>query len=207
MFEPLQKGAVRRITRNLAVAGITWGLLVALAAGSGFLRSLYPPLIGPLVALGIVIPATVYFLSPALKAYFRTVGLYPLTMFHIWRIPAALVFFWYGAHDALPPVFWMLAGGGDFLSGVLALPLLRGPASREGYVLKHAFGFADFIVAVGTGLTLTLLHDPRMAPIRDLPLALIPLFGVGISGASHIIAFHILWTERRASPALRLATA
>jgi hypothetical protein len=207
MFETLEKSAVRRITLKLGVAGITWGLLVAIAAGSGFLRSLYPPLIGPLVALGIVIPVTVYFLSLTLKAYFRTVGLYPLTVFHVWRIPAALVFFWYGAHGVLPPVFWILAGSGDFLSGVLALPLLRGPAARSTYLSKHLFGFADFVIAVGTGLTLTLLHDPRMAPIRDLPLALIPLFGVGISGASHIIAFHLLWTERSTSSALGLASA
>jgi hypothetical protein len=75
---------VRRITRKLAAYGIGWGLLVALAAGSGFLRSLYPPLIGPLVALGIVVPVTVYFLSPAPKTYFRTVGLYPLTVLHVW---------------------------------------------------------------------------------------------------------------------------
>jgi hypothetical protein len=56
----------------------------------------------------------------------------------------------------------------------------------------HRFGFADFVVAVGTGLAFTLLLDPRMAPITALPLALIPLFGVGISGATHIIAFDML---------------
>jgi hypothetical protein len=207
MFEPLGKGAVRRMTVKLATCGIVWGLLVALAAGSGFLRSLYPPLIGPLVALGIVVPVTVYFLSPALAAYFRTVGLSPLTVFHVWRIPAALVFFWYGAHGALPPVFWMLAGSGDLLAGVLTLPLLRGPVDRRSYLSKHVFGFADFVVAVGTGLTLTLLHDPGMAPIHDLPLALIPLFGVGISGASHLIAFHLLWIGRHAASASRLAAA
>jgi hypothetical protein len=207
MFEPLGKETIRRITVKLAAAGIAWGSLVALAAGSGFLRSLYPPLIGPLVALGIVIPVTAYFLSPALKAYFRTVGLYPVTVFHVWRIPAAFVFFWYGAHGELPPLFWILAGTGDLLAGILTLPLLRRHGDRRTYLSKHLFGFADFVVAVGTGLTLTLLHDPRMAPIRDLPLALIPLFGVGISGASHIIAFHLLWIERHAASASGLATA
>jgi hypothetical protein len=151
MVRTLERNAVQRITLELGAAGIAWGLIVAIAAGSGFLWWLYPPLIGPLVALGIVIPVTVYFLSPALKAYFRTVGLYPLTVLHVWRIPAALVFFWYGAHGALPPVFWILAGGGDFLSGVLALPLLRGPVARGTYLSKHLFGLADFVVAVGTG--------------------------------------------------------
>jgi hypothetical protein len=31
-----------------------------------------------------------------------------------------------------------------------------------------------------------------MAGIQTLPLALIPLYGVGISGASHIMAFDLL---------------
>jgi hypothetical protein len=31
-----------------------------------------------------------------------------------------------------------------------------------------------------------------MAPIAILPLALIPLFGVGISGATHLMAFDML---------------
>jgi hypothetical protein len=207
MFKPLGQSAVRRMTRKLAAAAIAWGLLVALAAGSGLLRLLYPPLIGPLVALGIVVPVILYFQSLALQAYFRTIGLYPLTVFHVWRIPAAFVFFWYGAHGALPPAFWILAGSGDLLSGALALPLLRGPLGRDAYLTKHLVGFCDFLVAVGAGLTLTLLHDPRMAPIRELPLALIPLFGVGISGASHVVAFHLLWIERRASSAVNLATA
>jgi hypothetical protein len=207
MSDDLGAPSVRRITRKLALAALTWGSLVAIAASSGFLRSLYPPLMGPLVGLGIAIPVVVYFSSSALQAYFRTVGLYPITVFHVWRIPAALVFLWYGLHGILPPAFWILAGVGDFLSGLLALPLLRGPTSRDIYLSKHLFGFADFVVAVGTGLTLTLLHDPRMGAIRDLPLALIPLFGVGISGASHIIAFDLLWSERRGGAAAEMASA
>jgi hypothetical protein len=197
MSNRLDPPSVRRITLKLTVAAVAWGSLVAVAASSGLLRSLYPPLIGPLVGLGIALPVIVYFSSPALKAFFRTVGLYPITVFHVWRIPAALVLFWYGLHGVLPPVFWIIAGVGDFLSGVFTLPLLRGPAGRNTYLSKHLFGFADCVGAVGTGLTLTLLNDPRMCAIRGLPLALIPLFGVGISGASHIIAFHLLWSERR----------
>ena len=66
------------------------------------------------------------------------------------------------------------------------------PESRRRYIAFHLFGFADFVVAVGTGLTLTLLADPKMDGIRTLPMALIPLFGVGISGASHLMAFDLL---------------
>jgi hypothetical protein len=63
---------------------------------------------------------------------------------------------------------------------------------RFRYRSFHRFGFADFVVAVGTGLTFTLLQDPLMALITTLPFALIPLFGVGISGASHLMAFDML---------------
>jgi len=57
---------------------------------------------------------------------------------------------------------------------------------------EGVFGFADFICAVGTGLTFTLIGDPLMATLTTLPMALIPLFGVGISGASHIVALNAL---------------
>ena len=62
--------------------------------------------------------------------------------------------------------------------------------------LPTRFGFADFVVAVGTGLTYTLLLDPRMNLIAELPMALIPLFGVGLSGASHIVAFDMMRHRR-----------
>ena len=74
-----------------------------------------------------------------------------------------------------------------FLSFALYLPFK--PESLERYWVFHSFGFLDFVVAVGTGLTYTLLQDARMAPVAVLPLALIPLFGVGISGATDLIAF------------------
>ena len=63
---------------------------------------------------------------------------------------------------------------------------------RNRYWVFHLFGFADFVVAVGTGLTYFLLNDPRMSGIQTLPMALIPFYGVGISGASHIMAFDLL---------------
>lgn len=185
-------GSVRFISAGLAAIGLIWALLVALAAQSGALSALYPPLIAPLVAAGIALPAFAYFASPTLRSYFAHIGLRPLTALHVWRIPAALLFFWYGAQGLLPPLFWILAGVGDLIAGLLAIPALRKGLDARAYGRIHGFGFFDFVVAVGTGLTFTLLQDPRMAPIRELPLALIPLFGVGLSGASHLIAFHLL---------------
>lgn len=185
-------------TTVLSVFLAAWGLAVAAAAHAGVFQAIRPIYYGPLVAAGIMVPFLIYALTPAVRRYFDNVGVYPLTVLHVWRIPAALAFFWYGFHNQLPPAFWILAGVGDFLAGVNALPLLTGSASDDAYFRIHRFGFADFVVAVGTGLLFTLLNDPRMATIRELPMVLIPLFGVGISGASHLIAFDLLRRRRGA---------
>ena len=66
------------------------------------------------------------------------------------------------------------------------------PESRGRYLAFHLYGLADLVVALGTGMTLTLVGDPRMAGILTLPMALIPLYGVGILGATHLIAFDLL---------------
>lgn len=169
-----------------------WALAVVASAQSGVLASLYPPLIGAIVATTIVLPTLIYFASQGLKDFADGVGHRPLLAFHTWRIPAALLFFWYGANGALPPAFWVLAGVGDLIAGGWAAWLLSRPESEARYRAFHIFGFADFVLAVGAGLTFTLLQDPRMAPIASLPLALIPLFGVGISGVTHLVAFDML---------------
>lgn len=183
----------RSVTRTLGLVALAWFVAVVLAAGSGLLARLWMPAIAGLVALGILLPTLWYFVSATGRRWADRVGLRAITAFHVWRVPAALMFFWYGLQGQLPTLFWVLAGTGDLIAGLWALAVTwRAGASREAYLRMHRFGFADFVVAVGTGLTFTLLLDPRMAPIAALPLALIPLFGVGISGASHLVAFDML---------------
>lgn len=190
----------------LGAALATWSLAVAAAAHAGVFNAIKPLYFGPLVAAGIVLPYLLYLFLPPVQRYFAKIGFYPLTIWHVWRIPAALAFFWYGFQNELPPAFWILAGIGDLLAGLYALPiLLRRSASNDAYFRFHRFGFTDFVVAVGVGLTYTLLNDPRMATIRELPMVLIPLFGVGISGASHLIAFDLMRRSSKASAHLQAA--
>lgn len=182
----------RQTTRVLIGVAALWLVALYAAVETGWLASIYRPLIAVIIALTIILPRTFYLLSARLQAYAAKLGHRKIIAFHIWRIPAALTFFWYGAHGLLPPAFWILAGVGDFIAGVVAYLTLKQPESKERYLRFHRIGFADFIVAVGTGLTFTLLLDPRMAPVIQFPLALIPLFGVGISSTTHLIAFHML---------------
>jgi hypothetical protein len=122
----------------------------------------------------------------------RYIGHRRIVMMHTWRIPAALLFFYYGAQGRLPFWFWFVAGIGDLIAGVRAYLTAVGPEKLESYRSFHRFGFADFVVAVSTGLTFTLMLNPQMVTITTLPMAFVPLFGVGISGATHLMAFDML---------------
>jgi hypothetical protein len=176
-------------------AGIAWLIAVVWASLSGALGALadaFMPAYAALVAAGIATPVIAYFVVPAVRRAIDAIGLRWLTLMHVWRVPAALVFFWYGVCGELPPLFWVLAGVGDFVAGCFAATLWWRPVTPGRLFRIHLFGFADFVVAVGTGLAFTLIGDPRMALLTTLPMALIPLFGVGLSGASHIVALHAL---------------
>jgi hypothetical protein len=188
----------RSLTRSLSLLVFLWALAVAVAAETGVLARLWMPAIAGLVALGIALPTLWYFVTPAARAWADRLGLRAITAFHAWRVPAALLFFWYGLQGELPTTFWLLAGAGDLIAGLWAIAVTaRKDSSHSAYARMHIFGFADFAVAVGTGLTFTLLLDPRMAAITTLPLALIPLFGVGLSGTTHLVAFDMLRRARK----------
>jgi len=172
-----------------------WALAVIVASLSGALSALadgFMPAFAALVVIGIVVPTALYFTLGGVRDAVDRLGLHRITLLHAWRVPAGLLFLGYGFAGLLPAWFAALAGIGDILAGLAAASLLGRRPSLAAYRLIHWFGFADFVVAVGTGLTFTLLGDPRMATLTTLPMALIPLFGVGLSGASHLIALSSL---------------
>jgi hypothetical protein len=86
----------------------------------------------------------------------------------------------------------MNAGYGDLAVGLLVPILLIVGKGTRSYIAFHIFGLLDFILAVGTGLTFSLLEVPLMETIATFPLALIPLFGVPISGVSSVLAIDAL---------------
>lgn len=174
----------------LLIAVVSWGALVIAASATGVLGALgqhFMPGYAILVVIGIVVPTVSYFSLPSVRHAVDAIGLRRLTLFHVWRIPAGGLFLYYASSGELPLLFGLIAGVGDVLAGLGAATLLKRQATGTQLRRIHLFGFADFITAVGTGLTFTLLNDPLMVTLTNLPMALIPLFGVGLSGASHII--------------------
>ncbi len=183
----------------VATGLLIWAGAVVIAASSGALALVPPRGIAMLVAAGVAVPMMWYAFSVRLRSWIEQVGLRRLTLFHGWRIGAALLFFIYGAQGKLPPLFVERAATGDLVAGVLAVGVGMMAMRRWRYLAVHAFGMADFVTAVGTGLYFTLTDPAAMASIRELPLALIPMFGVGLSGATHLMAFDLM--RRRAGGA------
>ncbi|MEM9795359.1 MAG: permease [Pseudomonadota bacterium] len=196
MTYALQNGeptADHGLARIVATTLVLWAGAVAWAASSDIFVSFPLPLFAALVSVLLIAATSAYLFVPRLSAGVEQFGLRKLTALHIWRIPAALAFYYYGAQGFLPPVFVVLAGTGDLIAGLLALYVVTAkPDSKRAYIVFHIVGMTDFVIAVGTGLTFSLLADPRMVTIALFPLALIPLFGVTISGATHVAAFDLL---------------
>jgi hypothetical protein len=182
--------------RLLAIISF-WGLGVAVGSYFGFFSAFPLPWFALLVAMGITIPVAIYYRNSSFRAYIQGLHLNSLTLFHVWRIPAALTFFYYGSQHLLPSTFVQNAAWGDLAAGLLVIVVLALPKNTWKYWGFHLFGLADFVIAVGTGLTFSLLQVPMMETIATFPVALIPLFGVGISGASHIMALDSLARQTR----------
>ncbi|GAA0872981.1 hypothetical protein GCM10009117_21280 [Gangjinia marincola] len=96
-------------------------------------------------------------------------------------------------------MFAYLAGYGDLIAGLMVPVVLYFRDKKISFWLFNIVGFADFLIAVGTGLTFTFSGSNDIENLRLLPLAMIPLFGVPISGLTHIVMFDKLglWTSEK----------
>ena len=183
---------IRRDTRSLSGVIALWSGVVAAAATGGLYMAIPAISVAPLVLVGVILPFLVYRRSPRFQAVVAAIGLRRLTAFHSWRILAGAMFLWFLAQDRLPHAFARYAGWGDILVGLAAIAVVLLPLSRGRYLGFHVVGLLDLVNALALGIFYTLAADPRMDTIRMLPMALIPLFGVGVTGASHLIAFDVL---------------
>ncbi len=192
-----------KTTKRWVVLSLSlWGIAVFTAAYYGLFKKI-PLLTAPLVVAGISIPTVVYYRNEHLRAYISSINLKYLVLFHLWRIPAGLTFLYYGSQHLLPRQFVLNAGYGDLLVGFLVpvVLMLRGGVRK--YIVFELIGLLDFVVAVGTGLTFNLLRVPLQANIATFPIALIPLYGVCVTGALSIMTLDILLRKRFKHPTAR----
>jgi hypothetical protein len=113
-----------------------------------------------------------------------------LTLIHAERI-GGLVFLAMYTYNILPGMFALPAGWGDIAIGATAyLAATRLiPNHRRAFIAWQLLGVLDLVVALSMAAVSSLLHPHGIttAPMTELPLSLIPSFGVPLFLILHII--------------------
>lgn len=162
---------------------VGWFLCVALAGYLGFFESLPAEAFPFWVILGTAVPLAVYFYSAKFQLYVDSISIERMTLLHMWRVFAAIIFFIAGSHGILPGTFVRNAGYGDMAVGLMAAIMVGIGASKRLYIAFHAVGLLDLAFAVGTGVVLVLRGEPLMTNITQFPLVVIPVFGVAATAS------------------------
>jgi hypothetical protein len=178
-----------------------WFVVVLVAAVVGVFHTpgdLPPVAIGLAVVAPPAIAAWQALVSERFRAWARSLDLGFLTILQTWRI-AGFTFLALAATRALPEGFAIPAGLGDVAVGltapVVALYVVGQGRTRKGiYVAWATFGILDLVNAV----TLGMLHsDSRIGLLatdvstdlmEEMPMVLIPAFGVPLTLVLHVIA-------------------
>ncbi len=113
-----------------------------------------------------------------------------LTLIHAERI-GGLVFLAMYTYKVLPGMFAIPAGWGDIAIGATAyLAATRLiPRQRRAFIGWQLLGILDLVVALSMAAIASLLHPQGIttAPMTELPLSLIPSFGVPLFLILHIV--------------------
>lgn len=172
--------------KRVTLVVVFWGLASFLLGYYGFFNLLPRPVFGAAVVLILSSLILYYQLNDKFRQLCNNIPLKAIALFHAWRIFAGWIFLSYSG--VLSETFINNAAYGDIISGFFGLSVFVFGHSKLNYYIFNIVGLLDFIVAVGTGITLTILGDEGMGPIIQLPLIMIPLFGVPLSGLTHFIS-------------------
>jgi hypothetical protein len=180
-----------KLTARLIAA---WFLLVLGMSALHLFRN--PPNTPPLaLGLAVLIPLSIFAIWFTTSAGFREFTLdldrSVLTMVHTWRV-GGFVFLVLYTYHLLPGVFALPAGWGDIAMGVTAPWAARRLSDnnhRGSFMVWQVFGMIDLVAAVALGTTASLLDPTGISTkvMSELPMSLIPTFGVPLLLILHII--------------------
>lgn len=184
--------------RNLTVSVLAVWFLLALA---GSLLGVFDSQPRPPIPLGLAAFVPIagflagYLASARFREFVASLDLRLLAAVQTWRV-VGLVFVILYYQGALPGVFALPAGWGDFAIGITA-PLIawywRPPVFSRTFVVWNALGILDLAVAVSLGVLSSatpvglLAGDVSTRLMGQFPLSLIPTFFVPLFVIIHLI--------------------
>ena len=204
----------------IAVAMTTWFGVVLWLGATDVLRQallLGLPGLAWAVAIPIASLSTALLMTREGRRRVAEAPLPPLVGVHAVRV-LGIWFVLLLAAGRLPAPFAPVAGWGDILAGVLALPtaalVLRSPeGSRARVLLWNVIGAVDLVAAVSLGLTSLpgptriFMDAPGSGAMNDLPWFIIPGFLVPTLLTVHVIVFYKLRAQLPVAGTLHTRTA
>ena len=127
-----------------------------------------------------------YFFNKPINDFFNGINLSTIAILHTWRIFAGWLFISYS--NVLPEAFINNAAYGDIIAGFLGISVFIFGRTKLSFYIFNIVGLIDFILAVGTGILLSLMQVQGTELLTKLPLILITFFGVPVSGLTHVVS-------------------
>jgi hypothetical protein len=202
-----------RIATGLAA----WFMLVTVMAATSALHyehGLGVAGVGAAVMLPIVILSVGVLRSPALHKALRAIPLSALVGVNVIRAFGVTFLLLYTA-GRLPAPFAPVAGWGDILVGLFAVPVAwlaykKGAAAHPTVWVWNTLGLLDLITAVGLGVVSSpgplqlIFTEPGSGIMTTLPWLLIPGFLVPLLASTHLAVFYRLSTAAASRRSVRL---
>jgi hypothetical protein len=178
---------------GLALAwAAAWTCVPAMAA----LRLLPPPAGQAAAILGAVLGLCLMLLAAPVRQFFRSARLLPLVALGPWRIVYGLALLGIGVLGGLPPAFFWSAAFGDIAVGLWSLVILsRRQAVMEQEILAwNIIGLVDLMHVLVLGAAN--LRGFYLADAGVSPLNLLPMVGVPVFIALHVLTLWGFWARR-----------
>ncbi|MBI3607257.1 MAG: hypothetical protein HY207_04745 [Nitrospirae bacterium] len=193
-------------TRVRIATGLTaWFIVVTVMAATEafhYQHGLGAPGLGVAVLLPIIVLTVRVFRSPSLHRALRAIPLSMLIGVNVIRAFGVMFLVLYTA-GRLPAPFAPVAGWGDILVGLTAVPVAwlaykKGTAAHSAVLIWNTLGLVDLIAAVGLGVTSSpgplrlIFAEPGAGIMTALPWLLIPGFLVPLLASTHLAVFYRL---------------
>ena len=192
-----------------AIMGLWIGVCAAAAAAGVVATSRPFPFIGIFVALPLT-AAAIATAWPAARKAMLSIPMQTMIGLNVGRV-LAVFFLLLAAEGRLAGPFPYFAAGGDIITGILALPMMRlaamPGAERTGTIMAwNLFGIADLELAIALGVTsaegspLQVFHTaPGSEAMQQLPWSFVPTVLVPLWLILHAIILAQLCRRRQAS--------
>jgi hypothetical protein len=191
----LEETSMRSGGKFTTVILAVWFCLALFLGIAGWFRAASAPVVGATVWTLTAVSLFACWLIPPIRRWASMVDPRWLIALHLTRfVGFYFLFLW--QRGQLPEGFAVPGGVGDIavaLAAVALFILRRDAAAQRSYhkavLFWNAFGLVDIVFVAFSALEFGLKDWQSMAPLRELPLSLLPTFLVPLIIASHVLIF------------------